>query len=205
LLAKVRLGADPAEERVQARKAESVGDLLDLFIANHIRPKRKRPTVVLFEGYIRNHIRPVLGRRQAPTLSRSEIERLHRTLGERNPVTANRVVALLAAAYAFGQRTEVLAKEVANPAAGIDKFREQSRERFLTEMELARLGEAIREAESEGIPWPEPDPINPKSKHAPKHAENRLTVISPYAAAALRLLISPERGYEKFWTSSGSR
>jgi integrase len=189
LLAKAKLGADPAEERSQARKAENVGELLDLFLANHIRPKRKPRTVVLFEGYIENHIRPALGRRKAPTLGRAEVERLHRTIGERHPVTANRVIALLAAAYAFGLRTGLLGKEVTNPGAGIEKFREQARERFLTEVELARLGEAIREAESDGSPWPAPDVTNPKSKHAPNQPENRLTVISPYAAAALRLLI----------------
>jgi integrase len=189
LLAKVRLGADPAEERSQARTAETLGDLLDLFMDNHIRPKRKERTVILFGGYIRNHIRPVLGRRKAPTLAKAEVEKLHRSIGKSNPVTANRVIALVAAAYSFGRRTGILPRETANPAAGIEKFRENARERFLTEAELARLGEAIREAETIGIPWPEPDRINPKSKHVPRRPENRLTIISPYTAAALRLLI----------------
>ena len=189
LLAKVKLGADPAAERSQARKAENVGELLDLFMDNHIRPKRKSRTVVLFEGYVRNHIRPALGRQKAPTLTRGEVERLHTTIGQLNPVTANRVIAFLAAAYSYGRRAGVLPKETTNPAAGIEKFREEARERFLTEVELARLGEAIREAETDGITWPEPDSSNPKSKHAPKLPANRVTVVSPYAAAALRLLI----------------
>ena len=37
LLAKVKLGGDPAAERSQARKSENVAELLDLFISNHIR------------------------------------------------------------------------------------------------------------------------------------------------------------------------
>ena len=85
LLAKVRLGSDPAAERSQARKAESVGDLLDLFMANHIRPKRKRRTVILFDGYIKNHVRPSLGRVAAPALTQAELERLHRTIGKTTP------------------------------------------------------------------------------------------------------------------------
>ena len=189
LLAKVKLGADPAAERSQARKAENVAELLELFMSNHIRPKKKSRTAVLFEGYVRNHIRPALGQQKAPTLTRSEVERLHRSIGQTNPVTANRVVAFLAAAYSYGQRTSVLPKETVNPAAGIEKFREQTRERFLTEAELARLGEAIREAETIGISWPEPDGSNSKSKHAPKLPENRVTLISPHAGGALRLLI----------------
>jgi integrase len=73
---------------------------------------------------------------------------------------------------------------MANPTSGIEKFREQVRERFLSESELLRLGEAIREAETVGIPWIKQS----KSKHAPK-LENRTTNIGPHAAAALRLLI----------------
>jgi hypothetical protein len=59
LLAKVKLGADPAAERSEARKAENVGELLDLFMDNHIRPKRKPRTVVLFEGYVWAGKRPL--------------------------------------------------------------------------------------------------------------------------------------------------
>jgi hypothetical protein len=71
---------------------------------------------------------------------------------------------------------------MANPANGIEKFREQVRERFLSESELLRLGEAIRMAETVGIPWIKQS----KSKHAPK-PENCITNIGPHAAAALRL------------------
>jgi integrase len=48
------------------------------------------------------------------------------------------------------------------------------------------LGAAIREAETDGIPW-EPDPTK-KVKHAPKE-EHRRTKIGPDVAAAFRLLI----------------
>jgi integrase len=74
-----------------------------------------------------------------------------------------------------------------NPARKIEKFAEDRRERFLTSEELERLGSSIRMAETQGIIW-EPDNTDPKSKHLAKE-ENRRTVISPHAAAALRLLI----------------
>ena len=57
----------------------------------------------------------------------------------------------------------------------------------MTTPELARIGEAIREAETVGLPYAV-DQSKPKAKHAPKEA-NRRTVIGPHAAAALRLLI----------------
>jgi len=151
---------------------------------DHIRAKRKARTAKLFQGYIDNHIEPALGKRKAPSLARADIERLHKAIGRTNPVTANRVLALIGAAYSYGLRSGHLPERMANPASGIEKFREAVRERFLTEPELLRLGEAIREAETVGIPWVKQS----KSKHARK-SENRITNIGPHAAAALRLLI----------------
>lgn len=54
---------------------------------------------------------------------------------------------------------------------------------------MARLGEVLRLAETEGLPW-EPDPEKPevRRKHAPK-AENRRVKIDPFAVAAIRLLM----------------
>jgi integrase len=180
LLAKVKLGADPARERSDGRKADDVRDLLARFMDDHVRAKRKIRTVKLFDGYIKNHIEPALGLRKAPALARADVERLHKTVGKVNPVTANRVIALISAVYAYGLRAGLLPKGTVNPALGIEKFREQNRERFLTEPELLRLGDAIREAETTGI-----ERLESKSKHASK----KPIAIGPHAAAAIRLLI----------------
>jgi integrase len=68
-----------------------------------------------------------------------------------------------------------------NPCRGIEHFPEEGRERYLTTLELAQIGEAIREAETIGLPYTV-DATKPKAKHAPKEG-------NPHAAAALRLLI----------------
>jgi integrase len=180
LLAKVKLGADPAGERSDGRKADDVQDLLARFMDDHVRAKRKTSTSTLFDGYIKNHIGPALGLRKAPALARADVERLHKTIGKTNPVTANRVIALIGAVYAYGLRTGLLPKGTANPTLSIEKFREENRERFLTELELLRLGDAIRQAETTGVERPES-----KSKNAPK----KPITIGPHAAAAIRLLI----------------
>jgi integrase len=180
LLARVKLGADPAGERSLGRKADDVQDLLARFMDDHVRAKRKTSTAKLFDGYIKKHIGPALGLRKAPALARADVERLHKTIGKTNPVTANRVIALIGAVYAYGLRAGLLPKGTTNPALGIEKFREQNSERFLTEPELLRIGDSIREAETTGIERPES-----KSKHAPKKPIS----IGPHAAAALRLLI----------------
>ncbi|MGA9816467.1 MAG: site-specific integrase [Pseudolabrys sp.] len=87
--------------------------------------------------------------------------------------------------YAFAARAAVV-PEGTNPARGIEKFKESCRERFLTAVELERLGSAIREAETTGIPRTV-DCSKLKAKHLPK-SEKRFTKINPFAAAALRLL-----------------
>src|SRR5262249_54480574 len=60
------------------------------------------------------------------------------------------------------------------------------RERFLTTKELARIGEALREAETTGIPWVV-DGSQPNAKHIPK--KKRRTVFWPIATAGIRLLL----------------
>jgi integrase len=128
---------------------------------------------------------PALGNRKADQVTTADISRLHVRVRER-PYLANRVVAVVGSLYSFAGRRRLLPVAF-NPARGIDKYPEKGRERFLNAAELARLGDAIREGETKGIPW-EPDATKPTAKHAPKE-RNRRTVIGKHAAAAIRLLI----------------
>jgi hypothetical protein len=75
-----------------------------------------------------------------------------------------------------------------NPARGVARFNESNRERFLTTIELDRLGAALREGETTGLPW-RIDPSKPGAKHAPKEA-NRAAKLWPHATAAIRLLFT---------------
>lgn len=74
-----------------------------------------------------------------------------------------------------------------NPVKKLERHREQGRERYLTAAELSRLGAALREADTVGLPW-KVDEHGPKAKHLPK-PENRRTFLDPVAVAAVRLLI----------------
>ena len=95
------------------------------------------------------------------------------------------MLAVVGSMYAFARDAAIVPEDV-NPTRGIDKFKESRRERFLTSEELERLGSAIREAETNGIPWIV-DESRPTAKHIAKTV--RVTKINPYAAAALRLLL----------------
>lgn len=186
LLAQVKLGADPAAERTAARKAETINDILDAYISQHAIPHLKKGSVDLLRVYFDKHIRPVLGRKQTTVVTKADIARLHRAIGAKQPVTANRAIVALRAAFNYAIQHHAIPAGTDNPASGIEPFDEKPRQRYLTNEELQRLGDAIREAEAAGIPW-EPDPTK-KFKHAAK-PENRRTKIDQHAAAAIRLLL----------------
>lgn len=199
LHAAVRLGADPMEERQSARRAESVKELVRAYIEKHVRPLKKPSTLRSYEMQLRLYIAPrrnpkdpasplapgSLGGRKAIDVQRHHVRALHQEIGKEHPRTANATVALISAAYVWGAENGQLPPNHPNPAKGVERFPEDSRERFLQVDEFLRLGEALALAESTGLPW------TPKShkklKHVPKN--NRLVVFDPFAVAAIRLLI----------------
>ena len=171
VLAKAHLGADVAIDRAERRSALSVRELADKFMKEEVAPTRKPRTRGLYEMYLRVHILPELGDKRAPEITRADVTKLHRAVGKDAKVTGNRLLMLLSGLYSWAGRAGE-APEGFNPARGITRFREQGRERYLSSDELGRLGDALREAETVGIPWMIDD-NNPKSKHVPK--ENRRT------------------------------
>ena len=87
--------------------------------------------------------------------------------------------------YGFLGRRSMVA-EGFNPARGIELYRELGRERYLTSAELSRLGAALHEAETVGLPW-SVRLDGPHAKHLAR-PENRRTLFDANAVAAIRLL-----------------
>ncbi|OCJ03326.1 hypothetical protein A6U86_31155 [Rhizobium sp. AC27/96] len=182
ILAEVVHGKDPAKEKTNDRLSPTFEVLKDDYLLS-VDAKQKSSTYKLYAHWL-NIASEVLGRRKAKDVGRGEIEKLHVTLKDK-PITANRVLSTISSMYTWGMSVTAL-PSMENPASGIKKYPEDNRDRYLTNEELGRLGDAIREAETDGIPW-DPDPEK-KVKHAPK-AENRRIKIDAFAAAALRLFI----------------
>jgi integrase len=126
-----------------------------------------------------------IGSKRIADVHRSDVARLHGKMAGK-PYEANRTLALISAVWNWAARRGEVSL-ASNPAKGIERYREHKRERFLTSDELARLGDALRLGETEGLPY-EVDESKPKAKHAPK-AENRRVKLDPFAAAAIRLLV----------------
>ena len=185
ILGSVASGADPARERSEARSAITVCDLIGLFIKEHVKAKRKAKTASGYTAILQSHVVPRLGKRAAEKVKSNEIAQLHLSLRE-HPYQANRVLAVVASMYSFAAKRGLVPKGT-NPVEGIERFREKSRERYLTTEELARLGQSLRMAETEGLPW-YLDADKPKSKHLVREA-NRRTILAPEATLAIRLLL----------------
>jgi integrase len=89
--------------------------------------------------------------------------------------------------YAFAARQGIVQRGT-NTAQGIERFREFARERYLGIEELNRLGETLRLAETERLPW-QFDTGAPQSKHPPRE-DNRRTIFPPEVVLVFRLLTS---------------
>lgn len=204
-LAKAKLGeaatgGDPAGDRAKARADLTLSALADLYLEEGCETK-KASTILNDKSRIERHIKPLLGSKRVGAVTTADVERAMRDVASGKTATdvktgrhgraivtggkgaAGQVVALLSSMFAFAVARKMRPD---NPAFGVKKYKTGKGERFLSSDELERLGAAIREAETTGIPW-EPDPAK-KVKHAPKE-ENRRTTIAPEVAAAFRLLI----------------
>lgn len=177
LLGQVSRGEDPAEVRQSVRADPTIAELCDLYFAEGVATK-KTSTVTADRARIERHVKPVLGRKQLRSLTRADITRFlsdvasgktavdertrkrGRAIVRGGPIAANRSLATLSAVLAFANERGMRAD---NPVSGVKKFKEGKRTRFLSNDEIARLGEALRASEAEGV--------------------------NPYAIAAIRLLV----------------
>jgi integrase len=185
LLGIVETGSDPIAERKAAREVRTLAIVADEFLRLHVASKRKSRTGEEYKRILETTILPVLGSKRVTDVKRSDVAKLHSRLAD-TPFAANRVLALLSAVWNWAARRDEV-NAVANPCRGIERYPEQGRERFLTTEELARLGAALAEGETIGLPFVV-DETSGKAKHAPK-ADKRRVKLGPFAVAAIRLLI----------------
>jgi len=183
-LAAVALGQDPARKRSTERAMPTFAEFGERYLAEEAETKLKPRSVVNYRIYLRKHAVPIIGTRKLDALDSGDVAKMHRKIGKTTPMTANRVVEFIGSVYRYAAVCGLVAKGH-NPASQVQAFREQRRERYLSSVELARLGDAIREAETTGIRWIV-DEDQPNAKHIPK---NGRTKIGPHVAAAFRLLI----------------
>lgn len=162
LLGSIARGDDPSEARERRAQSLTVQQLVVLFLEEHVGPKRKRRTEVLYRDYLERLVVPRIGRKLIAEVKGADIARLHHEWRD-TPYQANRIIAVLSKMFSFAEERELI-PEGTNPCRRIEKYREEARDRFLTQAEIGRLGDALADAEASGA-------------------------ASPYVIAAIRLLL----------------
>jgi integrase len=192
LMGRIANGEDPAGERIERRRAgkEATVKLLSDEYLDEIRPKKKPRTIESYTAQLRLYILPALGKKPVAEVTHTDVTRLHSSLSK-TPVTGNRAVALVSAFMGWCERRGYRIRNT-NPCYGLEFYPEQSRERFLTVGEIARLSEALIRAETTGLPTAPSLALKPKSeatrKHRPKSADTPIPA-NPLAVAAIRFLL----------------
>lgn len=147
--AEVAEGGDPAGVREDMRKAPTMADLLDKYIKDHVKVRNKASTAAYVEGLVNRIIRRDLGKLKVADVSRADIARFHSALSAK-PTTANRALAALSKAFSLAE-VWGYRPEHTNPCHRIERFKETSRERFLSAKEFGVLGSVLAHAEREPL------------------------------------------------------
>jgi integrase len=169
LLGAIAAGVDPAAARKAEARTMTLSTLCELYLAEGT--GHKKPTTLKADrGRIKNHIVPLLGKLRIDRISRADIERMMRDvtagrtaaavpqqphrgkLVQGGSGTAAQALAVLGAVMSFAV---VRGLRDNNPVRGVKKPPTRRLERFLSEAEIARLGEALdAEAKATGDPYP---------------------------------------------------
>ena len=119
ILGSVVHGLDPAEEKANTQACLSVTELVERFMSEHVRQKRKPRTAEFYRDIFDRLVKPAFGSTNADKLNRQQVAKLHSSLRE-TPFQANRVLAALGSMYGFARRVGVVAESF-NPVCNIEK------------------------------------------------------------------------------------
>ena len=152
IVASARNGEDPAGKRDALRSAISVNELAERFDKEHIAIRLKASTAKEYRRNLRQFILPALGQLTITDITRADVAKFHHDL-RHIPYQANRCLEVVSKMFNLAEMWG-LRPEGTNPRKYIRKYREEKRERFLSEAELRRIGEVLREMEAERIELP---------------------------------------------------
>ena len=142
----IRQGEDPLETRQERKEAPTMEQAMSRFFEEYL-PERQRlgriaqKTVKEYRKQWRSYLSPKLGKSKVAEIERRHIEK---AVAKLPPVTRNRVLAFLSRLFNQFETWEYRPQHT-NPARGVDKAREEARDRVLTADELERLAVALRD------------------------------------------------------------
>lgn len=133
-------GVNPQDAKRAARGELTFGAVFTDYLERHSKPYKKswKQDQDQYERYLK----PLAGRKVS-ALTQADVQRLHGHIGrEHGHYSANRALALMSTIF------NRCAKDVPNPARGVKRFKEQSRDRFLDREELKRFFTALQDEPS---------------------------------------------------------
>ena len=141
-----RAGKNPAGRR---SRALTMRDLGKRFLNDHVPDHCKPSTAEEYRRSVKLFIDPRIGNLRVPDVQRSHIAALHHDMRE-TPYQANRTLGVLSKIFNLAELWE-LRPDGSNPCRHVKRFKEEKRERFLSDQEYQRLGSTLREIEAEGL------------------------------------------------------
>ncbi len=144
IITDARAGKNPAGRR---SNAPTMRDLGKRFLKEYVPDHCKASTAEEYRRSIELFIDPRIGKLRVPDVQRSDIAALHHGLRD-TPYQANRTLGVLSKMMNLAELWEIR-PDGSNPCRHVKRFKEEKRERFLSDEEYQRLGTALREIEQE--------------------------------------------------------
>jgi integrase len=145
-LGEIANGRDPAAERAEKRRARTVAELAERFLAEHVEAHCKSSQQRNARAHLERLVFPVLGAVKVRSVTREDVKRLHRK-HRKTPVLANRMLTTLSRLFTWAEEVGALPEGSPNPVRGVKRYREKARDTYLGDAEIAMLGKTLREAE----------------------------------------------------------
>ena len=137
-------GQDPRESVAAPTMRELAGRFLEEYVPSRCKPN----TAHSYRGSLARHVLPRFGERQVADVTRSDVAALHHEM-RAIPFAANHTLGILSVMFTMAEIWG-LRPEGFNPCRHVKRFREDKRERFLSDEEYRRLGAVLRRAGKTG-------------------------------------------------------
>ncbi len=144
IITDARAGKNPSGRR---SGAPTMRDLGKRFLKEYVPDHCKASTAEEYRRSIELFIDPRIGKLRVPDVQRSDIAALHHNMRD-TPYQANRTLGVLSKMMNLAELWEIR-PDGSNPCRHVKRFKEEKRERFLSDEEYQRLGAALKEIEQE--------------------------------------------------------
>ena len=149
IIARIKAGEEAIPKPLKPAGGPTVAELCARYLTEYVAVRCKPGTAALYRSVIDRHLLPALGRAPLAALSRAQVAEFHESLYE-TPGVANMALRILSSMHRLAAGWGMVPEGASNPCNALVKYPERRRERFLTDSEFTRLGEALDEAEARG-------------------------------------------------------